>query len=120
MRVYYFNTNPSFFGINTALNKKFFGHQVYKEKKILFLAPHKFDKKNLSPENIYNLKKKYYLKNIIMFDRVLGIDKNIVISDHVNRSGTSFLVENTPCENFPMFPDMSKIYITNKNTNIFQ
>ena len=115
MKAYYFNTNPNFFGINTTLNKKLFGHQVYEEKKLLFLTPQKFDKKNLCPENTYKFKKKYNLKNIIMFDRVIGIDKNIVVSDHVNRSGISFLVENTPCENFPMFPDMSNIYITNKN-----
>jgi len=115
MKAYYFNTSPKFFGINTTLNKKIFGHQVYEEKNLLFITPHKFDKKTLSPENTHKLKKKHNLKNIIMFDRVIGIDKNIVVSDHVNRSGTSFLVENTPYENFPMFPDMSKIYITNKN-----
>ena len=115
MKTYYFNTDPIFFGIKTRLNKKLFGHQIYEEKKMLFLTPHKFDKKNLSPENTYKLKKKYKLKNIIMFDRVIGVDKNILISDHVNRSGTSFLIEKTPCENFPMFPDMSKVYITKKN-----
>ena len=115
MKAYYFNTSPKFFGINTTLNKKIFGHQVYEEKNLLFITPHKFDKKTLSPENTHKLKKKHNLKNIIMFDRVIGIDKNIVVFDHVNRSGISFLVENTPYENFPMFPDMSKIYITNKN-----
>ena len=115
MKAYYFNVSPNFFGINTTLNKKIFGHRVYEEKKLLFLTPHKFDKKNLSPENTYKFKKKYNFKNLIMFDRVIGIDKNIVISDHVNRSGTFFLVEKTPFENFAMFPDMSKIYITNKN-----
>ena len=56
MKAYYFNTNPNFFGINTTLNKKLFGHQVYEEKKLLFLTPHKFDKKNLSPENTYKFK----------------------------------------------------------------
>ena len=115
MQAYYFNTHPQFFGINTALNKKTFGHQIYVEKKTLFLTPGQFDKKNLSPKNTLKFKEKYNLKNIIMFDRVKGIDKNILISDHVNRSGTSFLVENTPYQTLPMFPDMSEIYIINKN-----
>jgi len=115
MKVYYFNSNPKFFGINAALNKKLFGHQIYEEQKMLFLTPDQFDKKNLSPKNTLKFKEKYNLKNIVMFDRVTGTDKNILISDHVNRSGTSFLVEKTPYQTFPMFPDMSEIYITNKN-----
>ena len=34
----------------------------------------------------------------------------VCIVDHVNRSGTNFLIGETPVKNFPVFPDMSKIY----------
>ena len=115
MKAYYFNTDPTYFGINTELNKNDFGHHIYEEPKILFFTPHQFDKNNLCPKNMLRLKEKYKLKKIVMFDRVLGSDKNILISDHVNRSGTSFFVENTPYKNFPMFPDMSRVYIKNKD-----
>ena len=115
MKVYYFNANPKHFGINIQLNKKIFGHKTYEETRLLFLTPGKFDKNNLCPHNALRFKQKYKIKNIIMFDRVLGTDKNIIISDHINRSGTSFLIEKTPHKNFPMFPDMSGIYITKNN-----
>tara|TARA_Y100000590_G_scaffold400070_1_gene483851 strand:- start:303 stop:827 length:525 start_codon:yes stop_codon:yes gene_type:complete len=115
MKAYYFNTHPKHFGINTGLNKKRFGHQIYKEPKILFLTPHKFNKNNLCPNNMLGLKVKYNLKKIVMFDRVVGSDKNILISDHINRSGISFLVEKTPYQKLPMFPDMSGVYIKKKN-----
>ena len=32
------------------------------------------------------------------------------IKDHINRSGFNFLSVKTPFKNFPMFPDVSKIY----------
>jgi len=115
MKVCYFNSNPKYFEINTHLNKKIFGHKIYEETKLLFLTPGKFDKNNLCPQNMLRLKEKYKIKNVIMFDHVLGADKNIIISDHINRSGTSFLIEKTPHKNLPMFPDMSGIYITKHN-----
>ena len=49
-----------------------------------------------------------------MFDRVVGIKKNILITDHINRSGTSFIRGKTPNKKFPMFPDMSNVYTQDK------
>ena len=49
-----------------------------------------------------------------MFDRVVGIKKNILITDHINRSGTSFIRGKTPHKKLPMFPDMSNVYIQDK------
>jgi len=115
MKTYYFNTDPKNFGIKTKLHKTIFGHKIYKETKLLFVTPVSVDKKNLSPKNIRLLKEKYKIKKLVMFDRVLGSKKNILIFDHVNRSGISFLVGKTPHKEHPMFPDMSGIYI--KNTN---
>ena len=111
MEVYYFNSNPKHFGINTKLNKKFFGHQIYEDEKTLFVTPVQIDKKNISPHKFSQLKKKHKFKNIVMFDRIKGVDKNILISDHINRSGFYPLIENTPYKNLPMFPDMSGVYM---------
>ena len=115
MEAYYFNSSPRRFGIKTDFNKAVFGHHIYEEPKLLFLTPTQFNKNNVCPQNALLFKEKYKIKNIIMFDRVLGVNKNILITDHVNRSGISFLVKKTPHKNLPMFPDMSGVYITNNN-----
>ena len=113
MKAYYFNSDLKHFGIKTGFNKTIFGHKIYEEPKLLFLTPNQFNKNNICPQNMLQLKQKYNFKKIVMFDRVIGTDKNILISDHVNRSGTSFIIKKTPHKNLPMFPDMSGVYIKN-------
>mgnify|MGYP004387005185 CR=1 FL=1 len=53
-----------------------------------------------------------------MFDRISGLNKNILITDHINRSGVSFLRGETPYNKRPMFPDLSKIYICDKKPRV--
>ena len=113
MKNYYFNTNPKNFGINNVLNGEFFGHLTLCEEDAVFITPSQFTKKHISPEYLFGLKEKYKIENIVMFDRVVGIKKNILITDHINRSGTSFMRGKTPHKNLPMFPDMSSVYIKN-------
>tara|TARA_Y100001970_G_scaffold287823_1_gene413450 strand:- start:741 stop:1286 length:546 start_codon:yes stop_codon:yes gene_type:complete len=115
MTVYYFNTNPNKFGITTEFKKELFGHKIYKEPNLLFLTPIQIEKKSLCPQNIIGLKEKYKLKTIVMFDRIVGVEKNLLVSDHINRSGVSFIVGETPYKNLPMFSDMSGVYITKSN-----
>ena len=114
MKNYYFNTKPIKFGINKVFDREFFGHFVVCEAGSVFITPLQFTKKHISPEHILRLKEKYKIENIIMFDRVVGIKKNILITDHINRSGTSFIRGKTPHKKFPMFPDMSNIYTQDK------
>ena len=80
----------------------------------VFITPAQFTKEHISPEHILGLKEKYKIENIIMFDRVVGIKKNILITDHINRSGTSFIRGKTPHKKLPMFPDMSNVYTQDK------
>ena len=81
------------------------------EEGSVFITPTQFTKEHISPEHIFGIKEKYEIENIIMFDRVVGIKKNILITDHINRSGTSFMRGKTPHKKLPMFPDMSDIYM---------
>ena len=111
MKNYYFNTNPIKFGINKDFDREFFGHLMVFEEDSVFITPTQFTKEHISPEYILGIKDKYKIENIIMFDRVVGIKKNILITDHINRSGTSFMREKTPHKKLPMFPDMSNIYM---------
>ncbi len=117
MKNYYFNTNPKHFGINNVFDKEVFGHLTMCDKDSVFITPTQFTKKNISPEHALRLKEKYKIENIIMFDRIVGIKNNILITDHINRSGTSFIRGKTPHKKLPMFPDMSGVYIKNTKNN---
>ena len=113
MKNYYFNTNPKNFGIYNVFNRKILGHFSLCEEDAVFITPSQFTKKHISPERLLGLKEKYKIENIIMFDQVVGIKNNILITDHINRSGISFMRGKTPHKKLPMFPDMSNVYIKN-------
>jgi hypothetical protein len=51
-------------------------------------------------------------KTLLFFDRIKGSQEAISIKDHVNISGLNGLIGQTPIQNFPMFPDMTNIYIS--------
>ncbi|MDB2350993.1 hypothetical protein N9W06_01765 [Candidatus Marinimicrobia bacterium] len=110
MKFYYFNSNPKTFGFNNVFHKTLFGHTINEKKNNIFIKPTRFNKFSLSPSNILGLKKAYNIKEIHMYDRIRGIEHNVLITDHINRSGLFFLRGRTPHEDFPMFPDMSKVY----------
>ena len=116
MKVYYFNTSPKKFGIQIGFNVKTCGHRIKKKPKETFLTPIGFSKKHSSPKNLYHLKKDLNIKQIYMFYRIAGLNKNIFITDHINRSGVSFLRGKTPHKNLPMFLDTSKTYLSYKKT----
>ena len=105
-----FNAPPKFFGISTELENKICGHYIKKESKRRIITPIHFSKKNISLKNIYQLKKRFNIGRIHILDRILGLDKNFLINDHINRSGISFLRGETPYNKRPMFPDLSKVY----------
>jgi len=85
-------------------------HIVFKLEKHTHLVPEKLNRLCLNPETILNLTKHLSIKKILIFDKVQNIKKEFSIVDHVNRSGTNFLIGNTPHKNRAQFPDMSKIY----------
>ncbi len=76
----------------------------------IILWPKKIDSATINPKNFYELKKQYNLKELIFIDRLIGTSKVVSIINHVNRSGQNFLRSKTPFNQFPQFPDMSKIY----------
>ena len=119
MKILYFNAPPKFFGINTELEDKIFGHYTKKESKRRIITPTYFSKKNISLKNLYQLKKRFNIGRIYMFDRILGLDKNFLINDHINRSGISFLRGETPYNKRPMFPDLSKVYSSDEKKQGF-
>ena len=116
--IFYFNAPPKEFGIKTHFKEKTFGHYIKRGSKKTDINPICFNKKNISLKNLDQLKKKLNIERIYMFDRIIGLNKNILIADHINRSGISFLRGETPYKKKPMFPDLSKIYICDKKQGI--
>jgi hypothetical protein len=72
--------------------------------------PEKIDSETINPKNVNEIKKQFNLKELVFIDRLIGTNKPVSIINHVNRSGQNFLRSNTPFEEYPQFPDMSKIY----------
>ena len=96
--------------IKVTCDSKIFGHKTHTLEKGVFLWPEHFHKTSMSPQAFLAHKKKQEIKTLIIIDRIKTPEGIIKIKGHINRSGTSFLIAETPHKNRPTFPDMSKIY----------
>ena len=86
------------------------GHNLYYLDNRRVLVPQEFSKTAVNPENFYKIRESMGLDGICIVDKVHPNMRPVCIIDHVNRSGTNFLIGKTPIEALPVFPDMSKIY----------
>tara|TARA_B100000287_G_scaffold304009_1_gene287159 strand:- start:1002 stop:1532 length:531 start_codon:yes stop_codon:yes gene_type:complete len=110
LSILYFNSSPKVFGVKIELDDKIYGHCIKKELGRAIISPTSFSNENISLKNLNQLKKKLNILQIYMFDRIFGLNKNVLINDHINRSGVSFLRGETPYNKKPMFPDLSMVY----------
>lgn len=90
-------------------------HEIVLTNKALVLWPKTITINNCSPDKIDNLKNFIQTKSVIIVDKVKNSCEVVSVGGHVNRSGTSFLVGNTPHNDKKQFPDLSNIY-TKTNT----
>ena len=110
MKVYYFINRLEYFGFNKELNQSFYDHGICEKKSAVYIKPKDYNDVSISPFNFFSLKKKYNIKIVHLYDRVIGVNERVVVSDHINRSGFYPLRGKTPYKALAMFPDMSKIY----------
>lgn len=96
--------------INITSDSNSFGHKKRTFEKGFFLWPERFHKTNLLPQAFLAHKKKQDIETLIIIDRIKNLEGIIKIKGHINRSGTSFLIAETPCGDRPTFPDMSRPY----------
>ena len=66
--------------------------------------------RHINPRSLTVLKDKYKIKELVVVDRTNTTKEKINIKDHINRTGTSFLVGTTPHKDKPTFPDATEIY----------
>ena len=119
--IFYFNAPPKEFGIKTHFKEKKFGHYIKKGSRRTVVNPTFFNKKNISLKNLDQLKKKLNIERIYVFDRISGLNKNILISDHINRSGVCFLRGETPYKKNPCSQIFQKsIYVIKKRGVLYK
>ena len=87
-----------------------FNHNIFQTDGGLQIVPITFSDKSLNPKNIFSLKKMYDLDSMLIVDRLTNTDTDVCIIDHINMSGTNFLIGKTPHKELPTFPDMGHIY----------
>ena len=110
LNIHYYNNHLSKFNIDQKLDLKFFNHNVGIKNNDVFIVPNQFNETSISPTEFLELKNKYQIKTVNMYDRTLGIKEKSLIIDHVNRSGVFYFKGNTQHKQRPMFPDMSYNY----------
>ena len=85
-------------------------HTIFKNDTHTHIVPEKLNELCLNPRSVLCLKEELSIKKILILDRVINLKHQACIVDHVNRSGTNFLIGNTPYKEHTQFPDMSNIY----------
>lgn len=106
----YLCVNPSIWKIDIEPKMKIAKHHIGKYKHRKLIWPEEFNSKTINPRNFVELKNTLFLTDLLIIDRIKAVDGTVSIADHVNRTGDTFLRAKTPFEEFPQFPDMSKIY----------
>ena len=95
---------------NFILSYKKHRHTIFEKETLTYIVPEKLNELCLNPRSVSNLTEDLSIKEILILDRVINLEHEVCIVGHVNRSGTNFLIGNTPYNKHPQFPDMSNIY----------
>ena len=96
---------------NFITTYKKYRHTIFEKETYTHIVPEKLNQRCLNPRSASNLKEELSIKKILILDRVINLKHQACIVGHVNRSGTNFLIGNTPYKKHTQFPDMSNIYI---------
>ena len=87
-----------------------FNHNIFQTVNGRHIVPITFSDESLNPKSFFGLKKMYDLDSILIIDRLKKVATDVCIIDHINMSGTNFLIGKTPHKELPTFPDMGHIY----------
>ena len=87
-----------------------FNHNIFQTVDGRQIVPITFSDESINPKSFLCLKERYDLDSILIIDRLKNTDTDVCIMEHINRSGTNFLIGRTPHKELPTFPDMGHIY----------
>ena len=87
-----------------------FNHNIFQTADGRHVVPATFSDESLNPKSFFGLKEMYDLDSILIIDRLKNTGTDVCIMEHINRSGTNFLIGRTPHKELPTFPDMGHIY----------
>lgn len=110
MKNYYLIAGPEVFSLETTDVIELAGHKIARHGGHSLVWPQNIDSTSINPANIYEIKENLKTDSLIVVDRLLGVDKLVSIGGHINKSGTNFLMGNTPFKTYPRFPDLGGIY----------
>ena len=85
-------------------------HRFSIAKRTAVYWPKGHSPRHINPKSLTLLKDKYKIKELVVVDRTNTTKEKINIKDHINRTGTSFLIGATPYKEKPTFPDATEIY----------
>ena len=87
-----------------------YNHVVVKKDKFSYIYPKDKFSKTINPKSFYNIKTELGFTQIVIVDKIYSTSNIVNVSDHINRTGVSYLRGKTPFKNCPTFPDISNIY----------
>ncbi len=91
------------------------GHFKSTGDALSFLWPAEINQETVSPQALRQLKNHLTIDTLWLIDRAKGIKSPVYVCDHMNRSGTNFLIGKTFSEEGPTFPDSGDIYSLPEN-----
>ncbi len=106
----YLISGPEIFGFSVKATREIGGHLWGNTDWGSIVWPAKIDPEIINPANLYTVGQDLKTGVFMVVDRLVGISETVTISDHINRSGTNYLIGKTPYKNFPRFADLGKIY----------
>ena len=66
------------FGVNNNKKETKLNHFIYETKLAVLICPKNFTENSINPDVFYKLKKLYNIKTINIFDRIKGVNKDII------------------------------------------
>ena len=93
-------------------------HIIIKKESLFYIYPKDITSHTINPENFYNIKNELNFMSLVIVDHIDSKLNIVSVSDHINRTGKSFLRGKTPFRDLPTFPDISNIYIKNNGKTL--
>ena len=110
IKTVYLCVNPNIWNLEAGHSNVIQGHfeGIINGKKVIW--PKRICIECCNPKNVERLKSNIHDNKVLIIDRTKNNTETISIDGHVNRSGDSYLIGNTPYNELSQFPDVTHLY----------